>query len=104
MAVRRATNALTHINASKPRTSISVFLVMALYSLNICSRDGEVLDTRRVTACGVHAALVKANRRFHQLVTRPLDAMDPQGHIDVTDLEGRTVARLVLAESFAAMR
>ena len=77
---------------------------MTLYSLKICDRGGQVLHSNRVTARDVHTALGKANRRFRQLVSRPLETMDPMGHIDVTDVEGRTVARLVMSESLVAMR
>jgi hypothetical protein len=77
---------------------------MMQYSLNICDRGGRILDSNPVTARDVQTALMEANRRFHQLVSHPLDTMDPMGHIDVTDTQGRTVARLVMAESFAAMR
>jgi hypothetical protein len=77
---------------------------MTLYSLNICDRGGQVLHSNRVTARDVHTALMKANRRFYQLASRPSDTLDRQGHIDVADAEGRTVARLIMTESFAAMR
>jgi hypothetical protein len=77
---------------------------MTLYSLNICDRAGRVLRSNRVAASDVHGALGHANRRLRRLIDRPAETMDLLGHIDVTDRDGRTVARVMMAETLASMR
>lgn len=77
---------------------------MTTYSLNICDRSGAVLRTERANAKDAQTALIEANRLFCRLASDPSRLLDQQGRIDVTDSDGRTVARLVMTESIAAMR
>ncbi|MDQ0838681.1 DUF6894 family protein [Sphingomonas faeni] len=77
---------------------------MTTYSLNICDRTGMVLRIEPVNANDAQTALIEANRLFCRLASSPSGLLDQHGRIDVTDSDGRTVARLVMTESIAAMR
>jgi hypothetical protein len=77
---------------------------MPTYSMNVCARDGLILQTNFVSVKDAESALIEANRLFCRLASRSSDILDLQGRIDVTDDEGRTVARLIMTESIAAMR
>jgi hypothetical protein len=77
---------------------------MPTYSMNVCARDGLILQTNSVSVKDAESALIEANRLFCRLASRSSDILDLQGRIDVTDDEGRTVARLIMTESIAAMR
>jgi hypothetical protein len=77
---------------------------MQIYLLNVCARDGMILRTDPVSAKDAQCALIEANRLFCRLASNPSDILDLQGRIDVTDDEGRTVARLIMTETIAAMR
>jgi len=72
--------------------------------MNVCARDGVILQTDSVSARDAEGALIEANRLFCGLASRSSDILDLQGRIDVTDDDGRTVARLIMTESIAAMR
>lgn len=77
---------------------------MPSYYMNVCARDGVILQTDSVSASDAEGALIEANRLFCRLASRSSDILDLQGRIDVTDDDGRTVARLIMTESIAAMR
>jgi hypothetical protein len=76
---------------------------MPTYYMNVRARDGVILQTDSVSARDAEGALIEANRLFCRLASRSSDILDLQGRIDVTD-DGRTVARLIMTESIAAMR
>ncbi len=77
---------------------------MPTYYMNVCGRDGAILQTDSVSASDAEGALIEANRLFCRLASRSSDILDLQGRIDVTDDDGRTGARLIMTESIAAMR
>jgi hypothetical protein len=77
---------------------------MTLFLLQTFDRAGRILHDKPFEADDVYDALAHANRSLCKMVSgADRRRVDPNGHIDVADRNGRSVARVMCAEAIASI-
>jgi len=81
------------------------FYTMPIYHQLICDSAGRVLNTANMELSDLQQAMAYANAKVRKMIRQRQELLfDPKGRIDISDYEGRILARVYSAEVAAASK